>query len=158
MTESAAIASPVPGQVEEEVKKLEPVVEQPFVKVEEEALVSPVLDQVEEESKQEPVLKQPIANEKIPVQQPNEQEEEKSGAASDGNTQVINREPVYYRHALGNFLSYEFGLQHEDQNVKIEILSGIQNFATVKITIDGTEYDSEKHFKELTQTPYEFVH
>ena len=66
MTESAAtitpaaIASPVPDQVIEEEKSLEPAVEQPIVKEEEvkeeEALASPVLDQVEEESKQEPVL------------------------------------------------------------------------------------------------------
>ena len=140
--------------------------EQPIVKVEEvekeEAFVSPILDQVEEESKQEPVVEQPITKEEevkedIPVQQPNEQEEEKSGAPSDGNTPVINREPVYYRHALGDWKSYEFGLQHEDQNVKIEVEFDL-NSRTVKITIDGTLYDSKKKHTELTETPFEFVH
>ena len=38
--------------------------------------------------------------------------------------------------------SYEFGLQHEDQNAKI-LIKEAEIYSTVKITIDGTEYDSE---------------
>ena len=63
---------------------------------EDEVLVSPVLDQFDEESEQKPGLEQPIATEDITVQQQsNDQEEEKSETPSNGNTSVINREPVY---------------------------------------------------------------
>ena len=53
--------------------------------------------------------------------------------------------------------SYEFGLLHEDQNVKIEVKSS-NGIYHVKIKIDGTEYDSKKKPTELTKTSFEFVH
>ena len=57
------------------------------------------------------------------------------------NTLAVDREPVYKRYAVGHdFLSYEFGLQHEDKNVKIEI----KDSCPIKIIIDGTEYNSKK--------------
>ena len=91
---------------------------------------------------EQPITKEEEVKEDIPEQQLNEQEEEKSGAPSDGNTPVVNREPVYKRHAVGDGYSYEFGLRHEDQNVKIEVK---RNYGCpVKITIDETEYDSQK--------------
>ena len=46
-------------------------------------------------------VKQEEAKEESPVEQPNEQEEEKTEAPSDGNTPVVNREPVYKRYAVG---------------------------------------------------------
>ena len=55
---------------------------------------------------------------------------------------------------MGDKFCYEFGLQHEDQDVKIEIKCVISSKPSVKITIDGTEYDSKKMYTDLTQTPF----
>ena len=47
--------------------------------------------------------------------------EEEKKTAEERNKFMINNKPVYRRYAVGDALSYEFGLYHEEQNVKIEI-------------------------------------
>ena len=68
----------------------------------------------------------------------------------------MDRGPVYKRYAVGHdFRSYEFGLQHEDENLKIEIK---RLRCSVNIIIDGKVYNSKKDYYDLYQKPFEFVH
>ena len=80
------------------------------------------------------------------------QEEEKK-SAEDRNKFMINNKSVYRRYAVGNNLTYEFGLYHEEQNVKIEIKNEGK-----RILIDDRCYNSQKNSREIKNTPYTFEH
>ena len=62
------------------------------------------------------------------------------------------------RYAVGDLIQTEFGLQHEDENVKIQIKNTVATCKIIKITIDEKEYNSEKKKNDIIQTPFVFEH
>ena len=41
--------------------------------------------------------------------------------ATEEQNKLLYSKPVYRRYAVGDTMTYEFGLQHEEENIKIEI-------------------------------------
>ena len=77
----------------------------------------------EEEQKQEPVVEQPNAQQvqlEEEVKQDNSSSEEEMKATEEQNKLLYSKQ-VFRRYALGDAWSYEFGFQHEEEDVKIEI-------------------------------------
>ena len=65
--------------------------------------------------------------------------EEETKTAKERNKFLINNKPVFRRYAVGTYSSYEFGLYHEEQNVKVEIQSRGHH-----IVFDDRCYNSQK--------------
>ena len=74
--------------------------------------------------------------------------EEEKKSAEDRNKFLINNKPVYRRYAVGIPASYEFGLYHEEQNVKISCTNDI------RIAIDDRCYNSQMDINKLKDTPF----
>ena len=103
---------------------------------------------------QEPVVEQPQQQNQLQeeAKQDNSSSEEEIKATEEQN-KLLYSKPVFSRYALGNWLYYEFGLQHEEENVKMEIKG-----SRTQITIDDRCYNYRMECYALKDTPFVFHH
>ena len=73
--------------------------------------------------------------------------------ATEEQNKLLYSKLVFRRYALGNYETYEFGLQHEEENVKIEIKE-----AGIMIIIDDRCYNSRMYYNFLMDKPFVFQH
>ena len=86
-------------------------------------------------------------------------EEEEKISQTPKEQQLVNSyKEVFRRYAVGDWMSYEFGLQLEGQNIKIEIKTKPPNFNDVTIIFDDQCYDTRKIHDDLNSTPFEFLY
>ena len=102
-----------------------------------------IQQEVDEEQQSVEETKQEIA----PTQREST-EEEKKVLTSEERQKVLSNKPVFRRYNTGGIETCEYGLQHDDQNVKIEI----KNNGTW-IIIDDRCYDTKTNLKALEEQP-----
>ena len=76
----------------------------------------------------------------------------------DERNKLLYSQPVFSRYDVGTGDSYEFGLQHEQENVKLEIKAPFSVDFIAKIILEDRCYNTKKKYYALNDTPYLFQH